>query len=321
MNTGAIISQSDQIPFFNIGPIPINGNIILAPMDGFSDQPFRSICREMGSAVTYTEFINVLDVPRKLPYIQQRIAFAELERPLGFQLYGSSADEIIPAAMDLLKYKPDFFDLNLGCSERRVARRGAGAGLLKFPEKIERIVRQLIQTAGIPVTAKIRLGWEKESMNYIEISKLLQDCGISLIAVHGRTRDQRWREPALWEPIAEICGCLSIPVIGNGDIKSIDDIDRMITQTGCDGVMVGRGAIGNPWIFSRIDKAILSRIDIIKMIKMHWKRVKDFYEFESSHITFNKHFKAYLSCPQFTDINIKQMLFSKQPIDALLANL
>ena len=166
-------------------------------MDGFTDQPFRTICREMGSAASYTEFINVLDVtPKMLPYIQKRIAFSENERPIGFQLYGSSAKEILPAALKLLDYHPDFFDINIGCSERRVASRGAGAGLLDNPDEIAMIANSLIAETRLPVTAKIRIGPQKSELNYLEISKLLEDCGISLIAVHGRTRDQRWREPA-----------------------------------------------------------------------------------------------------------------------------
>lgn len=314
-------SDNQLHPSFFIGKIPVYGDLILAPMDGFCDQPFRSICRDLGSAVTYTEFINALDVPQHLPYIQRRISFSEQERPVGFQLYGSSADEIIPAAKILLAGHPDFFDLNLGCSERRVAGRGAGAGLLSYPDKIEGIIHQLKRLIDIPITAKIRLGSKKDRMNYSEIAKRLEDCGVSAIAVHGRTRDQRWREPALWDPIREIKIGLGIPVIGNGDVQAVDDIDRMFSQTRCDAVMIGRGAVGNPWIFSRIEKSSLSKSEILKMIAAHWDKVKDFYRGKNLQVTFMKHLKGYLSCSQFAGLDLKELLMEKRCAEEIIESL
>lgn len=291
----------------------------MAPLDGFTDQPFRSICRGLGSSVTYTEFVNVLDVPKMLPYIQERIAFTEQERPIAFQLYGSNAEEIIPAALKMMAFKPDFFDLNLGCSERRVSGRGAGAGLLNKPREIEKIINGLIRETGLPVTAKIRLGYTKTDMNFLSISSLLEDCGASMIAVHGRTRDQRWREPAIWEPITLISQSVSVPIIGNGDIRSLQDIDQMMDQTHCAAVMIGRAAIGNPWIFSRINKSTLARKEILAMIKLHWAKVKVFYSSKSSLVSFNKHLKAYLSCPQFFGLDLKKLLAGPAPVEELLA--
>lgn len=288
-------------------------------MDGFTDQPFRTICREMGSAVSYTEFINVLDVIKPLPYILKRLAFTEKERPVGFQLYGSSAEEILPAALKLLEYHPDFFDINIGCSERRVASRGAGAGLLDHPGEIEKIASLLVAQTGLPVTAKIRLGPGKSDLNYLEISRLLEGCGVSLIAVHGRTRDQRWREPAYWEPITEIVRAVKIPIIGNGDIKEVADIDRMFNQTGCAGVMIGRAAIGNPWIFSRVDKSVLSRKQILALVRDHWLRFTEFLGECESRVPFNKHLKAYLSCPQFFGLDIGQLLSGDDPVGELFS--
>lgn len=304
-------------PDFHIGNIPIHGRLILAPMDGFTDQPFRSICREMGSAVSYTEFINVLDVHKPLPYILKRLSFSEFERPVGFQLYGSSADEILPSALKLLEYQPDFIDINIGCSERRVASRGAGAGLLDHPGEIEKIARQLVTQTGLPVTAKIRIGPGKTELNYLEISRLLEGCGICLIAVHGRTRDQRWREPAFWEPISEIVQTVKIPVVGNGDIKEITDIERMFSQTGCAGVMIGRAAIGNPWIFSHKEKATLSRKQILAVVRDHWGRFTEFLGESETRVPFNKHLKAYSSCPQFFGLDIGLLLSGDDPVGEL----
>jgi nifR3 family TIM-barrel protein len=291
--------------------------LILAPLDGFTDQPFRTICREMGSSASYTEFINVLDVIKPLPYIIKRLAFTEEDRPVGFQLYGSSAEEILPAALKLLEYQPDFFDINIGCSERRVASRGAGAGLLDHPNEIKKIASQLVAQTGLPVTAKIRIGLDKSALNYLEISQLLEGCGVCLIAVHGRTRDQRWREPAYWEPISEIVRAVKIPVIGNGDIKEITDIDRMFAQTGCAGVMIGRAAIGNPWIFSREDKTALSRKQILAVVRDHWGRFTEFLGESEPRVPFNKHLKAYLSCQQFFGLDIGQLLSGNDPVGEL----
>ena len=313
-----MVSHPVVEPDFHIGNFPIHGRLILAPMDGFTDQPFRTICREMGSSISYTEFINVLDVIKPPSYIFKRLAFTDTERPVGFQLYGSSAEEILPAALKLKDYRPDFFDINIGCSERRVASRGAGAGLLDRPEEIEKIARQLVTQTGLPITAKIRTGPGKADLNYLEISRLLEDCGICLIAVHGRTRDQRWREPASWEPITEIVRTVKIPVLGNGDIKEIADIDRMFSQTGCAGVMIGRAAIGNPWIFSHVDKAALSRKQILAVIKDHWDRFTKFLGESEPRVPFNKHLKAYLSSPQFFGLDIGQLLSGNDPVGELL---
>lgn len=286
-------------------------------MDGFSDQPFRTICSQFGSVISYTEFINTTDVLQKHPYVLKRIAYKETERPVGFQIYGNSTGEIIKAAEILNEYSPDFFDLNLGCSERHVATRGAGSGLLRFPEKIREIITALVTHFHLPITAKIRIGWDKTSPNFIEIAKILEDSGASMIAVHGRTRDQRWREPALWQPIEAVKKAVSIPVVGNGDVRTIKDINEMFAQTGCDAVMIGRAAIGNPWIFSRINKKDLSQTEILEMVSKHWESVEGFYGREKALVLFRKHLKSYLSTTQFADINLKQLISAVDPIKAL----
>lgn len=271
----------------------------------------------MGSAISYTEFINTTDVLQNHTYILKRISFLESERPVGYQIYGNETEELIKSAEILIESSPDFFDLNLGCSERHVASRGAGSGLLKFPEKIEEIATSLVNRFQIPITAKIRIGWEKTVLNYIEVSKILEGSGISMIAVHGRTRDQRWREPAKWQPIAEIKNSVSIPVIGNGDVKTKEDIKDLFSLTGCDGIMIGRAAIGDPWIFSNIEKAQLTRDEILEMIAHHWKLVKEFYGKERAMMLFRKHLKPYLSTWQFSDYDVKEIISSDNPIEAI----
>ncbi len=253
-----------------------------------------------------------------MPYIQKRIAFNESERPVGFQIYGNSTDEIVKAAEILEAYAPDFFDLNLGCSEKHVASRGAGSGLLRYPEKIGEIISALVKRFRIPITAKIRLGWDQNSLNYIEVAKILEANGASMIAVHGRTRDQRWRDAAKWQPIAEVKKTVSIPVIGNGDVRTIEDIDKMASITGCDGIMIGRAAVGNPWIFSRITKANLSQPEILSILLNHWTRVEIFYGRDKALVLFRKHLKSYLSSPQFADMDLKMLVRAADPIKELM---
>ncbi len=301
-------------PVFSFGNIPVYGNLILAPMDGISDQPFRWLCRSMGSAATYTEFINVLDVPMNLDYIEKRTCFSKSERPIGFQLYGKDSDKILKAAQILSEKEPNFFDINLGCSVKRVAGRGAGAGLLKEPKSINNIITKLVNHIKIPITAKIRLGWDQENLNYKEISHIIEDSGAAMIAVHARSRDQNWQESANWNAISEIKKAVQIPVIGNGDITSKNDIQKMIKQTGCDGVMIGRAAIGNPWIFSDRSKASLSADQIIDIIKTHWLLLIAFYGPEKASIVFKKHLKAYISSPQFAHIDLKKIISTPNPM-------
>ena len=299
---------------FQMGSYQIDGNLILAPMDGFTDQPFRWLCRRMGSTLTFSEFINVLDVPKNLNYIEKRTLFSENERPFGFQIYGSEPENIFRAAEILINKKPDFLDLNLGCSVQRVVGRGAGAGLLQFPEKIDGICFKVKRILNIPITAKIRLGWSVDTLNYIKVAKAIENAGASLITVHARARDQNWKKPAFWPPIREIVNSVKIPVIGNGDIQSYSDSCRMITETGCDAVMIGRAAIGNPWIFSKLKKESIPRDEILRVVALHWQLMIAFYGPNKASIWFKKHLKAYLLSPQFSDVDLKSLISMRNPM-------
>ena len=311
------MNTSPSQPVFHIGSIPVFGNLILAPMDGICDQPTRALFREMGSAVTYTEFINVMDVPARLNNLDRRISFTPMERPLGFQLYGSQPEQFLTAAKLLSADQPDFFDINLGCSVRRVAGRGAGAGMLALPQLIEEIFRLLKSEIDLPITAKIRIGFDEEHRNYLEVAEMLEKLGAAALAVHGRTRKQNWSVPSDWKPIREIKQRATIPVIGNGDVRSVADITRMFAETGCDAVMIGRAALGNPWLFSRREKDTLPREEILEVIQRHWNDMAAFWGAEKASYTFRKHLKAYLDCPQFEGLETKSILNSLEPIEAL----
>lgn len=286
----------NERPAFFVRDIPIYGDLILAPMDGYSDMPFRLICREMGSAMSYTEFVNVDELQsKKWPEkTARKLIFDPSERPMTFQIYGSDENRLIETAERMLELGPSIIDLNMGCSVKSIAGRGAGAGLLRTPNKIERIFRRLTAALPIPVTGKIRLGWDDRSRNYLEVAKILEESGASLIAVHGRTKEQGYKGQADWDAIAEIKQAVGIPVLGNGDVVTVDDIDRIKAHTGCDGVMIGRGAIGNPWIFARKMPHEVSFEEKVVLVRRHLALNLDFYGQELGLVLFRKHIVKYI---------------------------
>ena len=281
-------------PTFKVGRVAVYGDLILAPMDGYSDQPFRSLCSSLGSAMSYTEFINAIDIVHILNRIEPKFAYLEAERPVVFQIFDDDPQRLLKAALKLMPYQPDIIDINMGCSDKSVAGRGAGAGLLREPAKIAQIFRLLSQNLPVPVTGKIRLGWDANSRNYLEIAQLIEDNGGALLAVHGRTKAQGYAGEAGWDAIAEIKQALHIPVIGNGDVRTIADIQRLKAHTGCDGVMVGRAAIGNPWIFARLDREQVSLSQVRAIVSDHLARMQAFYGEERGLILFRKHAAHYL---------------------------
>ena len=218
-------------PNFLIKHIPVYGDLILAPMDGYSDLPFRSVCRELGSALSYTEFINPRDVlSKRHPLLPRRLAYLEEERPVVYQIFDSEPERLLKAAQILQEQQPDIIDINMGCSVPKISGRGAGAGLLREPQKVAQIFSMLTRNLDVPVTAKIRLGWDDEQRNYLEIARVVEENGGALLAVHARTRCQGFRGQADWEAIAEIKQAVSIPVVANGDVRTVADIER-IKQT------------------------------------------------------------------------------------------
>lgn len=280
---------------FHVANIPIYGRTILSPMDGFSDQPFRSLARRLGSAMSYTEFVNAMDVINGHPHLEERLRFLEEERPVVFQIFDDDPGRLLRAALILRERNPDIIDVNMGCSAKTVAGRGAGAGLLRDPRKIAEIFKALANELDIPVTGKIRLGWDEESMNYLEVARVVEANGGSLIAVHGRTKQQAYRGDANWSAIAEIKAAVRIPVIGNGDVLKADDIRRMLDFTGCDAVMIGRGAIGNPWIFAGLDREQVTVEQVRETMLAHLDSMLDFYGAERGLLLFRKHASRYIS--------------------------
>ncbi len=304
-------SDSTEIPVFSIGDIPIHGDKVLSPMDGYSDQPFRGLVRQMGSAMSYTEFVSCIDVTLNRRFTDWRLTYEDVERPVVFQIYDDDPDRMLMAAQILEEQNPDIIDVNLGCSAKAVAGRGAGAGLLKTPHKIEEIFKKLTQNLSVPVTAKIRIGWDEESLNYLEVAKIIEDNGGQMIAVHGRTKEQGYGGKANWDAIAEVKQAVGIPVIGNGDISSVADISAMKVHTNCDAVMIGRAAIGNPWIFSGLDREQVAPAQVKKTMIEHLERMINFYGEDVGLKRFRKHAKQYMSPVSLTREQRKEIFTAK----------
>lgn len=236
-----------------IGNVKIENNVFLAPMAGITDKPFREICRRFGAGMVYSEMISA----KGLYYNDKKTAsLMDMtgENPCAIQIFGSEPEimaEIIPKVME---FKPDIIDINMGCPAPKIVNNGDGSALMKMPELMGKIMRAVTDASPVPVTAKIRKGWDED--NSLLCAKILEDNGASAVAVHGRTREEFYGGKADWGVITRIKQELKIPVIGNGDIFSAEDAIRMFEQTGCDGVMVARGAQGNPWLFKEINELI-----------------------------------------------------------------
>ncbi len=280
-------------PDFFIGQISVRGRAILAPMDGFSDWPFRSLCRQLGSALSYTEFVNAREVLHEGKYARDKLRYSEDERPVVFQLYGDDPDEIVRAALKVRALEPDAIDINMGCPAKSIANRGAGVGLMRTPLKVARIFRRLSRALDIPVTGKIRLGWE-DCKTYRLIARIVEENGGQALAVHARTKEQGYGGQADWAAIAEIRQVISIPLIGNGDVRRPADVERMRAETGCQAVMIGRAAIGNPWIFAGQPREAVSLAQLEALVREHLRRSLEFYGPELGLVLFRKHAVQYI---------------------------
>jgi len=314
--TGKMEKPKNKNPCFWIKNIPIYGDLILAPMDGISDLPFRLLTRRIGSAASYTEFVNAMDVVQKHPNIASKVAFLEEERPVVIQIYDDNPDRMVEAAKRLMEYQPDVLDVNMGCPARDVSSRGAGAGLLRDPQKIAEIFRKLTSAIPVPVTGKIRLGWDEASKNYLEVVKIIEENGGSLVAVHARTKSQSYSGQPDWNSIAEIKQHVHIPVIGNGDVCTKADIERMKLLTGCDGIMIGRAAIENPWIFARLDRNEVLMSEVKDTLFFHLSQMLEFYG-ERGLIIFRKYIKSYLRPYQVYPELLHSLLICEDPGTAL----
>lgn len=237
-----------------IGSVELEGNIFLAPMAGVTDGAFRRVCRSFGCALTYTEMISAKALYYKDQKTYRMLRISDKEKPCAVQIFGSEPETMAQVAGEAAAAGAAILDINMGCPAPKVANHGDGAALMRNPDLAAKIVRAVVASAGIPVTVKIRKGWDEQSINAVEIAKIAEQNGAAAVTVHGRTRKQLYSGSADWDIIREVKDAISIPVIGNGDIFSADDALDMLKTTGCDAVMVGRGAQGNPFIFRQISE-------------------------------------------------------------------
>ncbi len=232
---------------------PVNA-LYLAPMEDISDPPFRDICKEFGADVLCSEFISSDGLIRYAEKSIKKMDFSEKERPVGIQLFGSCIDSMVEAAKIVESRSPDFIDLNFGCPVKKIASKGAGAGLLNNIPKMMEMTAKIVDAVNIPVTAKTRLGWDEKNKNIMNIALGLQDAGIKALTIHGRTKAQLYKGTADWKLIGEVKNNpeIKIPIIGNGDIVDGAGAKKMLEEHKVDGIMIGRATIGNPWIFKEI---------------------------------------------------------------------
>ncbi len=238
------------------GPVEIPGNVLLSPLCGVTDSPFRRIARRNGAAMVFCEMTSSDGLVRKNPKSFELLEYRPDERPIGAQLCGSDPDVMAEAARMCEGLGFDTLDLNYGCPVRKVIAREAGAAMLTDMERLERVTTAVVNAVSLPVTAKIRIGWDQNSTNAPEVARALERSGVKWVTVHARARSEKFTGEAHWEVIAEVKRSTSLPVIGNGDVKTPEDALRMVRETGCDGVMVGRGAFGNPWLFARAHRLL-----------------------------------------------------------------
>lgn len=240
----------------NIGNIELSAPLALAPMAGITDLPFRLICRRLGCGMTVSEMVSAKGLLYKNVKTTEMLRIDDGERPTAIQLFGSVPAELAEAARMVEASGADMIDFNMGCPVPKIVNNGEGSALMKNPQLAHDILAAMVKAVKIPVTVKFRAGWDDNNRNAVEIARAVEAAGVSAVAVHGRTRQQFYEGKADWSIIADVKQAVSVPVFGNGDIFTVADGLRMLEQTGCDGLMIGRGADGNPWLFTALAAAL-----------------------------------------------------------------
>jgi nifR3 family TIM-barrel protein len=228
------------------------GRIFLAPLSGIADSPFRRICKRFGADTVYTEMVSSEGLSRENEKSVELLRFTVEEHPISIQLFGRDADRMAASARQVESLEPDMIDMNFACPARRIVSRGGGCALMREPETVSRIATAVVEATALPVTAKIRIGWDDESINALEITKVLEDAGVAAVAIHGRTWRQGFKGSSRWEEVARVKRAAGIPIILSGDVTSPETAERAFRETGCDAIMIGRAVYGRPWIFKAI---------------------------------------------------------------------
>jgi len=295
------IDNNDILHGISLGSLKIKNNIILAPLAGISNLPFRIIARDAGCSLAFTEMISANGLVRRNLKSCDYMQSSDEDKPLGVQIFGSDPIIMADAAQIVDELGADLIDVNMGCPVKKVVRNGAGAALLKDPDLVSQILDSVRKATQKPLTVKIRSGWNVQNINAVRIAKIAEHQGIDAVIVHARTAVQGFAGSADWKIIEEVKNSVGIKVIGNGDIKSGSDAWRMIRMTGCDGVMIGRGALGNPWIFKGAISYLSAETDSVtptlnerkEMIMGHLEKESIFGGAESAVTRFRKHLLWY----------------------------
>lgn len=258
-----------------IGNVELENNVFLAPMAGITDLAFRKICKSYGAGLVYTEMVSSKGLFYKDEKTALLTASEEFERPVAVQIFGSDPD-ILASAAEKLSKEADIIDINMGCPAPKVVKNDDGSKLMLNLELVDKITKKVVEASSVPVTVKTRKGWDENHTSALEIAKICESNGVAAIAIHGRTRDQFYSGKADWNIIKEVKENVKIPVIGNGDVTDYESAKALFEETNCDAIMIGRGAIGNPWIFKSIlDKQnyIPSKEELFEVIKNHYENL------------------------------------------------
>lgn len=272
-----------------IGNVEIKGKAVLAPMAGVADRAFRELCVGYGASYVVSEMISSKGVSMGDRKSKQLSFISDIERPAAVQIFGSNPEIMAESIPMVMESKPEIIDINMGCPAPKIAGNGGGASLMKNPELAEDIVRAVVKASPVPVTVKIRMGWDFDSINAVELAKRAENAGVAAITVHGRTKSQMYAPPVNREIIAEVKKAVSIPVIGNGDITDGFSAAKMLEETNCDLVMVGRGALGRPWVFSQINAylehgRILPEPPVTERMRVMVNHIKTICEYKGEYV-------------------------------------
>jgi tRNA-dihydrouridine synthase B len=304
-----------------IGNLQIEKGILLAPMEDVTDLPFRVLCKRLGAEIVYTEFVNSEGLVRGSEKTRNKMLFWEEERPVGIQIYGGAIPSMEGAARMAESLGPDLIDINCGCWVKDVAMRGAGAGLLRDLPKMEQIAETVVNAVSVPVTLKTRLGWDAKSIRIVDVARMCERVGIAALTVHCRTRDQGHSGSVDYSWIPRIKEAVSIPIIVNGDVVSPQNVQSVFESTGCDAVMIGRGAVLNPWIFRQAKHFLTTGAVLpgptleerVELLLHHLRLAVEYKGEKKGVIELRKHYAGYLrGIPHIAKIRLDLMEFTEQ---------
>lgn len=291
--------------------------LFLAPMEDVTYKSFRLMCKKFGADVMYTEFISSEALIRDIKKTKEKMVLFDFDRPVAIQIYGHNIDSMVRAAQVAEELNPDFIDINFGCPMKKIIRHGAGAAMLQDLPKMQQMAAEIVKAVKVPVTAKTRLGWTESDKPIVEVAERLQDAGIAALAIHGRTREQLYTGKANWTLIGEVKNNpkIQIPIIGNGDINSAEKAKYFLDQTGVDALMIGRGAIGRPWLFREVKHyletgELLPQPGVTEVVEILKKQIRLNLEWKENELTgilmLRRHFAKYFpGLPNFRELKIK----------------